>query len=364
VGDPACGGNVYAHIDYTRQLDLKREIVADAFARIGHIALPATPEFAGSPETGYRMRARLHVRDATIGFFREGSHDLCDAARTGQLLPDTGSLLTRLSLRLRQLGAQAVTSLDLAENRDASQRVIHLELRAGPGVRTAAFAPLAGLDGITGATARLSSGAPVARLGGTPTVWDAVDDLLAESTAETGLRLTRHATAFFQGNRFLLPRLVRAVLAWVPSDGTTLDLYAGVGLFALSLVASGRQGITAVEGDRTSGADLRANVAQAAGRVTAVVASVEDYLRRQTGAPPAAVLLDPPRTGVSREAADALIRMAAPRLVYVSCDPATLARDAARFVEGGYELRHVECFDLFPNTAHVESLAVFVHTKA
>jgi 23S rRNA (uracil1939-C5)-methyltransferase len=73
----------------------------------------------------------------------------------------------------------------------------------------------------------------------------------------------------------------------------------------------------------------------------------------------ATVLLDPPRTGLSKEAAHALLPLAAPRLVYASCDVATLARDAARVVAAGYRLSHVEAFDMFPNTAHVETLAVF-----
>jgi 23S rRNA (uracil1939-C5)-methyltransferase len=361
--DPACGGNLFAHVAYPRQLTLKREILQDAFTRIGHLPLAGEIAVAESPEAGYRMRARLHVREQALGFFREGSHDLCDAARTGQLLPETAALLPVLALRLKQLGAVAVTAIDLAENRGADERVLHLELRAGPGVRTTTYTSLGGLTGVSGATARLSTGASIARLGGTPTVSDPVDDLV-EPPAASGLKLTRHATAFFQGNRYLLPQLVRAVLAWTPPEGPVLDLYAGVGLFALALAASGRASITAVEGDRASGADLRSNAAQVPDRVAAVVGSVEEYLQRVQTTRPSAVLVDPPRTGLSREVVDALIGRRAPRLIYVSCDAATLARDAARFVEAGYRMRHVEAFDLFPNTPHVESLAVFDDTKA
>src|SRR4051812_14898168 len=88
-GDPACGGNVFAHIAYPRQLQLKADIVADAFARIGKLPLNVIVPVRPSPEQGYRMRARLHVREGRIGFFREGTHDLCDATRTGQLLMAT-----------------------------------------------------------------------------------------------------------------------------------------------------------------------------------------------------------------------------------------------------------------------------------
>ena len=83
--DPACGGCLYAHISYDRQRALKAEIVRDAFARLGRITARSAVEVASSPERGYRMRARLHVRGGRVGFYREGTHELCDAAATGQL---------------------------------------------------------------------------------------------------------------------------------------------------------------------------------------------------------------------------------------------------------------------------------------
>src|SRR3954469_11712798 len=85
--DWACAGSIYAHIAYPRQLSLKSELVADAFARIGKITLPAATPVMGSAEQGYRMRARLHAREGRFGFFREGTHELCDAGPTNQLLP-------------------------------------------------------------------------------------------------------------------------------------------------------------------------------------------------------------------------------------------------------------------------------------
>ena len=88
--------------------------------------------------------------------------------------------------------------------------------------------------------------------------------------------------------------------------------------------------------------------------------SVEQYLGASRGRIPQTVVLDPPRTGVSREAMSGLLALKVPRIVYVSCDVATLARDVKRCVEAGYRLEHIEAFDLFPNTAHVETLAVLV----
>ena len=155
--------------------------------------------------------------------------------------------------------------------------------------------------------------------------------------------------------------LVSAVIAAVPQSGEVLDLYAGVGLFAVSLAAAGHLEVTAVEGDRTSGADLRRNARPVEPRIAAHVARVEDFLASRRGQPASATIVDPPRTGISKEALNAIIRHGSPRLVYVSCDPATLARDTRRLLDAGYRLESLRAFDLFPNTPHVESLAVFEH---
>ena len=125
--DPLCGGCLYRHIAYPRQLEIKSQVIADAFTRIGHLELPAPVVVAGSPEDGYRMRARLHVRGGRAGFFREGTHDLCDARQTRQLLPASLEALDRLMAAVRSIGANTVREIELSENVDASERVVHLE---------------------------------------------------------------------------------------------------------------------------------------------------------------------------------------------------------------------------------------------
>ena len=154
-----------------------------------------------------------------------------------------------------------------------------------------------------------------------------------------------------------MPRLVACVLAQIP-EGDVTELYAGVGLFAVSLAVAGRTGIIAVEGDRSSARDLDANAAPHAPSIIAVQSSVELYVQRRTIRTLPTLLLDPPRTGMSREAMSAVLALTPPLVVYVSCDLATVARDVRRFVEAGYTLDHIEAFDLFPNTAHVETLVV------
>ena len=147
------------------------------------------------------------------------------------------------------------------------------------------------------------------------------------------------------------------VLAQIP-EGTVTDLYAGVGLFAVALAGEGRTAIIAVEADRASARDLESNAAPHSARVHVQHLPVESYLQRRGVQRTDALLLDPPRTGISTEAMSGIIGLKASRVVYLSCDPATLARDVKRLSEAGYRLEHIEAFDLFPNTAHVETLAV------
>src|SRR5262249_27898889 len=155
-----------------------------------------------------------------------------------------------------------------------------------------------------------------------------------------------------QANRYLLPTLVSHVTQHV-GPGPVLDLYAGVGLFALSLAALGRDRIIAIERDPTSAQDLRFNAELFPSQVRVEHSSVEQYLTSAsatdaTDAPGATRIVDPPRTGMSREALAAIIGLRAPRLIYVSCDVATLARDLRRLLDSGYTLAHLEAFDLFP----------------
>jgi 23S rRNA (uracil1939-C5)-methyltransferase len=143
-----------------------------------------------------------------------------------------------------------------------------------------------------------------------------------------------------------------------------IDLYAGVGLFSVSAAAVRGVRVTAVEGDHHAAEDLVANAAEGAGSIVAVHQSVEKFLgsfRRETDRRASTVIVDPPRTGLSKDALDGVLRLNASRLIYVSCDVATLARDARRIVDAdeGYAIARADAFDLFPNTPHVETVVVF-----
>ena len=350
--DLTCGGCLYAHIDYRRQLALKAEVLRDAFARLGRLPI-AAPAVAASPDRGYRMRARLHVRGDRVGFFREGTHDLCDAKITGQLTDATVDAAAACAESLARSGTSPA-AIELTENVAADQRAAYVTVTGDKSPAQEALDEALTASGLTGVTCLGANG--TSRTAGVPVVSDPLS-VLTSGAAQSG-SLQRHAESFFQANRFLLPALVRAVVDAVPSGGSVLDLYAGVGLFSVSLAALGRRGITAVEGDRTSGRDLQRNAMPFAAVLRVSVDSVEQFLKRR-GEQAATIIVDPPRTGISRDAMNAVVRANASRVVYVSCDPATMARDARRLVDGGYELTTLTAFDLFPNTPHVESLGVF-----
>lgn len=346
--DWACGGSLYSHINYPRQQALKAELIADAFARIAKLPLSRPVVVTASKELGYRMRARLHARNGTLGFFREGSHELCEAGPTGQLLPATIEAIDGLRTALGGELLHGIATCDIAENIPADERAILIETRGS----TTAWDCVAQIEGMTGLMVQGREEARARVIHGSPYVMD----VLPVPGASASVRLRHHGRSFFQGNRWLLTPLVEHVVAQVPAEDDVLDLYAGVGLFAISLAAVGRTGIVAVEGDRISAADLDANATPHRDVLEVRQMSVERYLQDAGRIQRSTVLLDPPRTGISREAMSGLLALKAPRVVYVSCDVATLARDIRRFVDEGYDLHHIEAFDFFPNTAHVETL--------
>lgn len=170
-----------------------------------------------------------------------------------------------------------------------------------------------------------------------------------------GLQVSRHS--FFQVNRFLIPKLVETVVG-DSSGESALDLYAGVGLFARAL-ASRFSVVTAVESGQSSHRDSTANAMRGSDPWNAIRANVEEFL---TGWNETADLIvaDPPRAGLGPLAVRELLRLRAARLVVVSCDPATLARDLAQLTPK-YSIAKITLVDLFPRTAHIETV---VHLRA
>ena len=339
--DGACGGSVFAHIAYERQRALKAAIIEDSLRRLGHITLAEPVDVEGSPIDGYRMRARLHVRNGRIGFFREGTHSICDPAATRQLRDEAVAVIRDLERSLATTGKDLVSDIDVAENIDATERAIHLELR--PDTDPSGLAALVSVQNVDGASCAHPENPRTIELFGNTTISDDI----------ANVRIDRHVRSFFQGNRYLLRSFVDWVLRHVTA-GPLVDLYAGVGLFSLTAGTVGAGPITAVEGDRFAARDLKRN----ARTVTVLELPVEKF-RPAPAERIATVIVDPPRTGMSKEALARAIGIRAPNFVYVSCDIATLARDARQLIDAGYRITSARAFDLFPNTAHVETVISF-----
>ena len=171
------------------------------------------------------------------------------------------------------------------------------------------------------------------------------------------LPLRAHVRSFFQANRFLYEALARTVVDLLPGKGRALDLYAGVGLFALPLAARDGGEVVAVERAPTAVEDARANVRRnRLEGVRIVRKDVRAALESTRPSPGERIVLDPPRTGLEREVVDLVAGRHPEAVVYVSCDPPTLGRDLARFAARGFRPDTVQLFDLFPDTFHLETV--------
>ncbi len=352
-----CGGCHYQHIPYERQLEFKAQILRETLQRVGKIELKGEIRVHPSPPWNYRNRTRLQVRVApgfALGYYRFGSREFLPVHGC----PISSPLINRVIARLTELGGldcpAAVEELELFADagdehllgcaycrQDADGEAL---LRWAEAVRRE-MPRLIGLHCFS-SRRRLEDEAP-------PDL-----KLLAKSGAETIRYRASHdeyqvsAGAFFQTSRYLVDELV-SVVTGNTEGNVALDLYAGVGLFSVPLARSFHH-IFAVEASQTSYRDLRQN---APASVKAVGARTEDYLgSRAVRKRPELVVLDPPRTGAGKAVTRSLIELGAQRIRYVSCDPATLARDLAPLVAGGYRIEEAHLFDLFPHTFHIESV--------
>lgn len=351
-----CGGCAYQHVDYAAQLRLKEDILRESLARAG-VAWEAPIEVKASPEEAWRTRAAFHVQHSggawRLGLHVEGTHRVVDLERCLQI--STGMNRTQRALA-RALGqrpqwARRVASLDMAESGDQTQLVAALETDMDPS-EAAALAPLADaapwLTGL-GAVAGQDGRRRYVPLRGEPYV----------ETDVLGIRLRAHVRSFFQANRFLLDDLARAVAEATPPGGTVLDLYAGVGLFALTL-AGRAETVRGVEINEAAAEDAAHNARRARlGNVRITPGDVRQGLASWPAEPGERVVLDPPRTGAA-DVVRAVARRKPAAVVYVSCDPPTLGRDLRVFAAEGYRLDALRAFDMFPDTHHLEAVARLV----
>jgi 23S rRNA (uracil1939-C5)-methyltransferase len=308
-----CGGCTWQHLAYPAQIEAKRAILADALQRIGGVTRSALPEVVPSPDAyGYRARARVIARRGAVGYRMRGSHATCSVDACPVLVPALEAVLPEVARRSG--GDDVAREWEIAVGSEGRPRVSALDAPAPD-------APAIVL-GVGGDRIGLSPG------------------------------------AFGQANALLWDALHAGVVEAAGRGERLLELYAGAGFFTLGL-ARRFASVLAVESSPTAAADLRRNLAHAGcGHVQVVEGRVETVLPGLPGARPDVVVVDPPRRGLPETTARALAALAPRRIVYLSCDPATLARDVARLGAGGHALTRVRGFDLFPQTPHLEALAI------
>ncbi len=320
-----CGGCSYQHAGYEFQLAQKTAIVREVLRRVGKLEPPGEIAIVSGPPWEYRNRAQFHLDGGKIGFLEAGSHRLCPVDRCPISSPRINESLAALRRMIRDRRfPRFLRSVELFTNeREVQLNVLDTDR------------PLA--RGFFQWCAEQMPGAGESSL---------------EYTVGGEIYRVGHRS-FFQVNRFLIDRLAECAL-----DGaegmSALDLYAGVGLFSLPLARRCRS-VLAVESNASALRDLEFNAERAGMAVAARKATVEQFLET-VEAPPDFVLADPPRAGLGKSVVNELLRLKAPVLTIVSCDPATLARDLAPLLAGGYRFDALTLIDLFPQTWHIETV--------
>jgi 23S rRNA (uracil1939-C5)-methyltransferase len=353
---PRCGGCCYQEVDYAAQVRLKEAILRESLRRAGS---PWDGEIvlAPSPEEGWRTRTSLHVgiREGALllGLRREGSHEVVDLPKCLQLSTAMNGAARgmRSALEGRPDLWRRIKGIDLAESPEGGDLVASVVAEMDAREATSLAFLGEGLPALTGlGVERVGPAGQFLLLRGSEYIRARV----------LGLTLRAHARSFFQGNRFLVESLARAVVDLVPPAGSVLDLYAGVGLFALPLADRG-QPVMAVELSETAADDAMANAQTARLRnVRMVKGDVLDSLRAWPKTDGEHVVLDPPRAGAGPEVVAAVAGRRPETVVYVSCDPPTLGRDLASFARAGYRPDRLLAFDLFPDTFHLETVVRLV----
>jgi 23S rRNA (uracil1939-C5)-methyltransferase len=344
-----CGGCHYQHTDYAHQLEIKAGILRETLRRTAHLDWQDEIRLHPSPEWNYRNRTRLRLREDpfALGYYRFGSHELLPVEQC----PISSPLINRginAIWGLGRRGAFAGTGIEEIEffaNHTDSEMLAELYLRRG----TEAAKPDELFATLQSALPELTSAAWFAGERAEPEHVEGWGWLECQAGSHN---YRVRAGSFFQTNRFLTEKLIDLVTAG-RSGKLALDLYAGVGLFSLPLASSFEKVMT-VEAAPRSFADLKHNSPK---NVLPRQATTEQFLKSKSLAgKPELIVADPPRAGLGESVTQALAETTAPRLTYVSCDPATAARDLRSLLGTGYRLEALHLVDLFPQTFHIESI--------
>ncbi len=335
-----CGGCHYQHIPYKHQLTLKSEILRDQLERIGKLSAPNIRPIIPSPQPwNYRNHIQFHIApQGKLGFQAPQGQGVTPIQECH--LPDRA-----INELWPQLDIEQIPGLDRVAVRvgtDDDQMLIFESSEPEP------------------ISLNLDVSLSVVHQGPGGILVMAGDDHIIVEIHQRLLRVS--AGSFFQVNTPMAEKMVTHLLDHLPlTDETTLiDAYCGAGLFSAFLAPRvGR--LIGIEAAPSACEDFEINLDEFE-HVELYEAPVEGVLPALKQNPDV-ILVDPPRSGLARPALDGILSLAPKTLVYISCDPATLARDAKRLVNGGYHLEQITPFDLFPQTYHIESISIWQKTN-
>ncbi len=365
----ACGGCQVQHLAYPAQLEWKRGIVRNALARIGGMTgADVLPTIGMRDPRAYRNKMAVVVDHATgspvLGFYRQRSHEVVAIDACPIVTPPLDALLGRLAaLRGTAEVDEMLTEARhlVARGSEASGRVVLTVTtdRPSPAVRRAAPMVLERVPALAGVTNSFDRSANA--IAGRKQNVLAGDSYVDETIG--GVRYRVSAGSFFQVNVEIVGRIFEFLDGRLPTPRNAVDLYCGIGTFALYFARRGWT-VVGVEENRDAVAEAVANARRngLAQRAAFVHGRVEEMARAGKLEPllcgTEMAFLDPPRKGCDEVTLAALAHARPRRLWYLSCDAATLARDVKFLVSKGFGLAAVQPFDMFPQTGHVETLAL------
>ncbi|HSC67548.1 MAG TPA: 23S rRNA (uracil(1939)-C(5))-methyltransferase RlmD [Cellvibrio sp.] len=363
----SCGGCQLQHLHPAAQLAMKQQSLLEQLQRWGGVVPKRVLPTISAGDLGYRSRARLGVwyeddGSVSLGFRQQYSNEITHIQQCMTLMPDLNRLLAPLHQWLTDLrAAKAVTHIELVQGEQQTAAII----RHTKKLTDADLAALALLAEQRSCKVWLE---PNGNLGLTDLAGEACDPRLSYQL--DSLELSFHPQDFTQVNPQVNQQMVAQaldLLALKPTD-RVLDLFCGIGNFTLPIARQCAEviGIEAVESMVLRGREnaARLNITNAK-FIAANLADMTHTQLQRLGGDISALLLDPPRDGAKDIIASiqrwvAGKQLSPKRIVYVSCNPATLARDSALLAEAGYQLDAVGVLDMFPHTGHVESMALFL----
>ncbi len=358
-----CGGCHLQHASYAGQVIMKNAIIKDSFKRIGGIEIEPAPPVTG-PDTHYRHRAQFKVASGGIGFFREGSRDVVPIDECPLLAPGINEALQKI----RRMPLEGVKEAHVTLGYKA-------EKPAGPEGSDFSGAPEAGLfEGEPSGLSVLLKGRGFDEVLSREYADAGFDTVFFDDGSHSGrgfvsfdlggFRYSVSPLSFFQSNWSLNLKAVEAVkeMLGLSSGGTLLDIYAGGGNFSIPMSPSAKR-ITCVEENGPSVKDgIRNLELNGIKNMKFIRTSFEKLQGKGQGANAFdAVIVDPPRPGLSREAAKNLLQLQTEKILYISCNPATLARDVKKLSER-FRVESVRLVDFFPHTYHIEVLCLLARS--